>query len=108
MSVDCAAYSGIATHARAPPEAQTVDYARGFSADRLSERYLAHGPACFPPRRIAPIVSAQDPQRARQRGEIGQQREDKGRGGDDAELAHRRQVREHERQKAAGIDESRE
>ncbi len=53
-----------------------------------------------------PIVGSQDPQRGRQRGEIGKQRQHECGGGDDAELAHRRQVRKREREKAAGIDES--
>src|SRR5580698_3178448 len=50
------------------------------------------------------IVFAENPQCPRQCGEIRNQGEDKGRGGNDAELAHRRQIREYERQKAAGID----
>src|SRR5580704_8330444 len=53
------------------------------------------------------IKSAQNPQRARQCGEIGEQGENKRRRGNDAELAHRRQVRKRQRQKAAGVDEGR-
>src|SRR5882672_3301754 len=54
------------------------------------------------------FIAAKDPQRSRQRGEVRQQREHEGGGGDDAELAHRRQVRHHQRQKAAGVDQGRE
>src|SRR5450432_4050416 len=53
------------------------------------------------------VISAQNPQRTRQCGEVGNQREDKGRRGNDAEFAHRRKIRQHQRQKAAGVDQRR-
>src|SRR6266702_5725381 len=52
------------------------------------------------------LVAAENPQGARQRGEIGQQREDEGRRGDYPELAHGGQIGEGEREKAARVDES--
>src|SRR5580658_9431401 len=54
------------------------------------------------------LKAAQDPQCRWQSGEIGEQREDEGRRGDNAELPHRRQVRQRQGEEAARIDERRE